>query len=140
MLFLVAFIELIPWWAWSTLTQELQWLEWLTICSCSLIESSEHEDKSAGASGETPSQPYPAPVYSQPEEVKEEMDDAKPTKPEEHEESDALPDNWEMAYTEKGEVYFIEWVSHISLNISTKIIVVHKWCCQGRCGQSTEFH
>ncbi|XP_036719122.1 membrane-associated guanylate kinase, WW and PDZ domain-containing protein 2 isoform X9 [Balaenoptera musculus] len=71
-------------------------------------ESSEHEDKSAGASGETPSQPYPAPVYSQPEEVKEEMDDAKPTKPEEHEESDALPDNWEMAYTEKGEVYFID--------------------------------
>ncbi|XP_061054452.1 membrane-associated guanylate kinase, WW and PDZ domain-containing protein 2 isoform X4 [Eubalaena glacialis] len=71
-------------------------------------ESSEHEDKSAGASGETPSQPYPAPVYSQPEEVKEQMDDAKPTKPEEHEESDPLPDNWEMAYTEKGEVYFID--------------------------------
>lgn len=36
------------------------------------------------------------------------MDDAKPTKPEEHDESDPLPDNWEMAYTEKGEVYFIE--------------------------------
>ncbi|XP_049570883.1 membrane-associated guanylate kinase, WW and PDZ domain-containing protein 2 isoform X2 [Orcinus orca] len=71
-------------------------------------ESSEHEDKSAGASGETPSQPYPAPVYSQPEEVKEQMDDAKPTKPEEHDESDPLPDNWEMAYTEKGEVYFID--------------------------------
>uniref|UniRef100_A0A673SQX7 Membrane-associated guanylate kinase, WW and PDZ domain-containing protein 2 n=1 Tax=Suricata suricatta TaxID=37032 RepID=A0A673SQX7_SURSU len=71
-------------------------------------ESSEHEDKSAGASGETPSQPYPAPVYSQPEELKEQMDDAKPTKPEENEESDPLPDNWEMAYTEKGEVYFID--------------------------------
>ncbi|KAM5302602.1 membrane-associated guanylate kinase, WW and PDZ domain-containing protein 2 isoform 1-T1 [Glossophaga mutica] len=71
-------------------------------------ESSEHEDKSAGASGETPSQPYPAPVYSQSEELKEQMDDAKPTKPEESEESDPLPDNWEMAYTEKGEVYFID--------------------------------
>ncbi|XP_047550131.1 membrane-associated guanylate kinase, WW and PDZ domain-containing protein 2 isoform X3 [Lutra lutra] len=71
-------------------------------------ESSEHEDKGAGASGETPSQPYPAPVYSQPEELKEQMDDTKPTKPEENEESDPLPDNWEMAYTEKGEVYFID--------------------------------
>uniref|UniRef100_A0A2K6GTV6 Membrane-associated guanylate kinase, WW and PDZ domain-containing protein 2 n=1 Tax=Propithecus coquereli TaxID=379532 RepID=A0A2K6GTV6_PROCO len=71
-------------------------------------ESSEHEDKSAGASGETPSQPYPAPVYIQPEELKEQMDDTKPTKPEDSEESDPLPDNWEMAYTEKGEVYFID--------------------------------
>ncbi|EFB19244.1 hypothetical protein PANDA_008353, partial [Ailuropoda melanoleuca] len=71
-------------------------------------ESSEHEDKGTGASGETPSQPYPAPVYSQPEELKEQIDDAKPTKPEDNEESDPLPDNWEMAYTEKGEVYFID--------------------------------
>ncbi|XP_054989396.1 membrane-associated guanylate kinase, WW and PDZ domain-containing protein 2 isoform X3 [Sorex araneus] len=71
-------------------------------------ESSEPEDKSAGASGETPSQPYPAPVYSQPEELKEQMDDTKPTKPEDNEETDPLPDNWEMAYTEKGEVYFID--------------------------------
>ncbi|KAL4827055.1 hypothetical protein H8958_015911 [Nasalis larvatus] len=71
-------------------------------------ESSEHEDKSAGASGEMPSQPYPAPLYSQPEELKEQMDDTKPTKPEDNEEPDPLPDNWEMAYTEKGEVYFID--------------------------------
>ncbi|KAL1777547.1 membrane-associated guanylate kinase, WW and PDZ domain-containing protein 2, partial [Sigmodon hispidus] len=71
-------------------------------------ESSEHEDRSAGASGETPSQPYPAPVYSQPEELKEQVDDTKPTKPEENEDLDPLPDNWEMAYTEKGEVYFID--------------------------------
>lgn len=99
---------LFPGAAYCTLTQTSLWLEWLTACSCSLVESSEHEDKSAGASGETPSQPYPAPVYSQPEELKEQMDDAKPTKPEENEESDPLPDNWEMAYTEKGEVYFIE--------------------------------
>jgi atrophin-1 interacting protein 1 len=72
-----------------------------------LTESSEHEDKTAGASGETPSQPYPAPMYTQPEE-KEQMDDTKPAKPEENEDLDPLPDNWEMAYTEKGEVYFIE--------------------------------
>ncbi|KAJ6666317.1 hypothetical protein lerEdw1_000589 [Lerista edwardsae] len=71
-------------------------------------ESSEHEDKSTGASGETSSQPYPAPVYSQPEEVKEDMDITKPLKPEENDELGVLPDNWEMAYTEKGEVYFID--------------------------------
>lgn len=28
--------------------------------------------------------------------------------PEENDELGPLPDNWEMAYTEKGEVYFIE--------------------------------
>ncbi|XP_060548632.1 membrane-associated guanylate kinase, WW and PDZ domain-containing protein 2-like [Pantherophis guttatus] len=71
-------------------------------------ESSEHEEKSTGASGETSSQPYPAPVYSQPEEVKEEMDVTKHPKLEENDELGPLPDNWEMAYTEKGEVYFIE--------------------------------
>lgn len=103
----------------------MPWLEWLTTRSHSLVESSEHEDKSAGASGETPSQPYPAPVYSQPEELKEQMDDTKPTKPEENEESDPLPDNWEMAYTEKGEVYFIEWVSHISFHIAIKTVTVY---------------
>ncbi|KAJ3612457.1 hypothetical protein NHX12_020732 [Muraenolepis orangiensis] len=31
-----------------------------------------------------------------------------PPKPEDDEELGPLPDNWEMAYTEKGEVYFIE--------------------------------
>ncbi|XP_039176731.1 membrane-associated guanylate kinase, WW and PDZ domain-containing protein 2-like, partial [Crotalus tigris] len=71
-------------------------------------ESSEHEEKSTGASGETSSQPYPAPLYSQPEEVKEEMDVTKQPKIEENDELGALPDNWEMAYTEKGEVYFID--------------------------------
>nr|XP_042715340.1 membrane-associated guanylate kinase, WW and PDZ domain-containing protein 2 isoform X12 [Chrysemys picta bellii] len=71
-------------------------------------ESSEHEEKSTGASGEISSQPYPAPVYSQPEEAKENMDVTKQTKPEENDELGPLPDNWEMAYTEKGEVYFID--------------------------------
>ncbi|XP_026532946.1 membrane-associated guanylate kinase, WW and PDZ domain-containing protein 2 [Notechis scutatus] len=71
-------------------------------------ESSEHEEKGPGVSGETSSQPYPAPVYSQPEEVKEEMDVTKHPKLEENDELGPLPDNWEMAYTEKGEVYFID--------------------------------
>ncbi|XP_067420641.1 membrane-associated guanylate kinase, WW and PDZ domain-containing protein 2 isoform X2 [Emydura macquarii macquarii] len=71
-------------------------------------ESSEHEEKSTGALGEISSQPYPAPVYSQPEEAKENMDVTKQTKPEENDELGPLPDNWEMAYTEKGEVYFID--------------------------------
>lgn len=63
------------------------------------------------------------------------MDDAKPTKPEENEESDPLPDNWEMAYTEKGEVYFIEWVSPLSLNIAKKIIV-YKLYRKRRCSDN----
>ncbi|XP_028933341.1 membrane-associated guanylate kinase, WW and PDZ domain-containing protein 2 isoform X4 [Ornithorhynchus anatinus] len=71
-------------------------------------ETSEHEEKSSGASGDIPSQPYPAPMYSQPDESKEDMDVAKPAKPEENDELGSLPDNWEMAYTEKGEVYFID--------------------------------
>lgn len=36
------------------------------------------------------------------------MDVTKPPKIEENDELGPLPDNWEMAYTEKGEVYFIE--------------------------------
>nr|XP_014346077.1 PREDICTED: membrane-associated guanylate kinase, WW and PDZ domain-containing protein 2-like [Latimeria chalumnae] len=71
-------------------------------------ESSEHEDKSTDASGDISSQPYAAPVYNQPEESKEEGDPKKPVKPEENDELGTLPDNWEMAYTEKGEVYFID--------------------------------
>lgn len=38
------------------------------------------------------------------------MEVTKQTKPEENDDLGPLPDNWEMAYTEKGEVYFIEWV------------------------------
>ncbi|XP_046763055.1 membrane-associated guanylate kinase, WW and PDZ domain-containing protein 2 isoform X8 [Gallus gallus] len=72
-------------------------------------ESSEHEDKSTGVSGEVSStQPCPAPGYTQPEEAKEDMDITKQTKPEENDDLGPLPDNWEMAYTEKGEVYFID--------------------------------
>uniref|UniRef100_A0A672U0S0 Membrane-associated guanylate kinase, WW and PDZ domain-containing protein 2 n=1 Tax=Strigops habroptila TaxID=2489341 RepID=A0A672U0S0_STRHB len=72
-------------------------------------ESSEHEEKSTGVSGEISStQPCPAPGYTQPEEAKEDMDVTKQTKPEENDDLGPLPDNWEMAYTEKGEVYFID--------------------------------
>ncbi|XP_063179597.1 membrane-associated guanylate kinase, WW and PDZ domain-containing protein 2 isoform X6 [Chroicocephalus ridibundus] len=72
-------------------------------------ESSEHEEKSTGVSGEVPStQLCPAPGYTQPEEAKEDMDVTKQTKPEENDDLGPLPDNWEMAYTEKGEVYFID--------------------------------
>lgn len=86
-------------------------LTWISqTCNFSFfLESSEHEEKSTGVSGEgTSSQPCPAPGYSQPEEAKEEMDVTKQTKPEENDDLGPLPDNWEMAYTEKGEVYFIE--------------------------------
>ncbi|XP_077120809.1 membrane-associated guanylate kinase, WW and PDZ domain-containing protein 2 isoform X11 [Ranitomeya variabilis] len=71
-------------------------------------ESSEHEDKSTDASGENSSQPYSAPLYCQPDESKESMDLKKQLKPEDNDELGSLPDNWEMAYTEKGEVYFID--------------------------------
>ncbi|PKK29120.1 membrane associated guanylate kinase, WW and PDZ domain containing 2 [Columba livia] len=72
-------------------------------------ESSEHEEKSTGVSGEVSStQPCPAPGYTQPEDTKEDMDVTKQTKPEESDDLGPLPDNWEMAYTEKGEVYFID--------------------------------
>ncbi|XP_069834297.1 membrane-associated guanylate kinase, WW and PDZ domain-containing protein 2 isoform X4 [Dendropsophus ebraccatus] len=71
-------------------------------------ESSEHEDKSTDASGEISSQPYSAPLYGQPDESKESMDLKKQLKAEDNDELGSLPDNWEMAYTEKGEVYFID--------------------------------
>ncbi|XP_062346811.1 membrane-associated guanylate kinase, WW and PDZ domain-containing protein 2 isoform X2 [Cinclus cinclus] len=72
-------------------------------------ESSEHEDKSTAVSGEaSTTQPCPATGYGQPEEAKEDMDVTKQTKPEENDDLGPLPDNWEMAYTEKGEVYFID--------------------------------
>ncbi|XP_063253036.1 membrane-associated guanylate kinase, WW and PDZ domain-containing protein 2 isoform X8 [Prinia subflava] len=72
-------------------------------------ESSEHEEKSTAVSGEASStQPCPAPGYGQPEEAKEDSDVTKQSKPEENDDLGPLPDNWEMAYTEKGEVYFID--------------------------------
>uniref|UniRef100_A0A8C3RA65 Membrane associated guanylate kinase, WW and PDZ domain containing 2 n=1 Tax=Cyanoderma ruficeps TaxID=181631 RepID=A0A8C3RA65_9PASS len=72
-------------------------------------ESSEHEEKSTAVSGEaSTTQPCPAPGYGEPEEAKEDTDVTKQSKPEENDDLGPLPDNWEMAYTEKGEVYFID--------------------------------
>ncbi|XP_026087207.1 membrane-associated guanylate kinase, WW and PDZ domain-containing protein 2-like isoform X5 [Carassius auratus] len=69
-------------------------------------ESSEHEDKSTDASGEIPTT---CPSETSTDAPKEETEPPKsPPKPDENDELGPLPDNWEMAYTEKGEVYFID--------------------------------
>ncbi|KAA0721114.1 Membrane-associated guanylate kinase, WW and PDZ domain-containing protein 2 [Triplophysa tibetana] len=69
-------------------------------------ESSEHEDKSTEASGEMPNT---CPSETPPDAPKEESEPPEsPPKPDENDELGPLPDNWEMAYTEKGEVYFID--------------------------------
>ncbi|RXN10962.1 membrane-associated guanylate WW and PDZ domain-containing 2 [Labeo rohita] len=69
-------------------------------------ESSEHEDKSTDASGEMPTT---CPSETSTDAPKEETEAPKsPPKLDENDELGPLPDNWEMAYTEKGEVYFIE--------------------------------
>ncbi len=87
----------------------------------SLTESSEHEDKSTDASGEVPVQPCPpeTPTLTATDAPEEEGEAPKsPQDSQENDELDPLPDNWEMAYTEKGEVYFIEWVKCTSKHIS----------------------
>ncbi|XP_026065656.1 membrane-associated guanylate kinase, WW and PDZ domain-containing protein 2-like isoform X8 [Carassius auratus] len=69
-------------------------------------ESSEHEDKSTDASGEMPTT---CPSETSTDAPKEETEIPKsPPKLDENDELGPLPDNWEMAYTEKGEVYFID--------------------------------
>ncbi|XP_059361402.1 membrane-associated guanylate kinase, WW and PDZ domain-containing protein 2-like isoform X2 [Carassius carassius] len=69
-------------------------------------ESSEHEDKSTDASGEMPTT---CPSETSTDAPKEETESPKsPPKLDENDELGPLPDNWEMAYTEKGEVYFID--------------------------------
>ncbi|XP_076849055.1 membrane-associated guanylate kinase, WW and PDZ domain-containing protein 2a isoform X3 [Brachyhypopomus gauderio] len=72
-------------------------------------DSSEQEDKSTDASGEmipaTPAAPADTPTDA----LNETSDGPKTSPKTEHdEELGPLPDNWEMAYTEKGEVYFID--------------------------------
>ncbi|XP_028286483.1 membrane-associated guanylate kinase, WW and PDZ domain-containing protein 2a isoform X12 [Parambassis ranga] len=71
-------------------------------------ESSEHEDKSTDASGDIVPQSIPAEIPT--DCAKDDGQSPKTTlpKPEENDELGPLPDNWEMAYTEKGEVYFID--------------------------------
>ncbi|TSK28075.1 Membrane-associated guanylate kinase, WW and PDZ domain-containing protein 2 [Bagarius yarrelli] len=74
-------------------------------------ESSEHEDKSTDASGDVPPQSCPAetPTLTGTDAPEEEQDAPKsPADSQSNDELGPLPDNWEMAYTEKGEVYFID--------------------------------
>ncbi|XP_034719897.1 membrane-associated guanylate kinase, WW and PDZ domain-containing protein 2a isoform X5 [Etheostoma cragini] len=71
-------------------------------------ESSEHGDKSTDASGDIA--PQGTLAEAPPEAPKDDGQSPKMTlpKPDENDELGPLPDNWEMAYTEKGEVYFID--------------------------------
>uniref|UniRef100_A0A3Q2QE25 Membrane-associated guanylate kinase, WW and PDZ domain-containing protein 2 n=1 Tax=Fundulus heteroclitus TaxID=8078 RepID=A0A3Q2QE25_FUNHE len=77
-------------------------------------ESSEHEDKSTDASGEVAAEgSSQAPASSEPPTEGEEVPKSPTKSPNkvpdvDEEELGPLPDNWEMAYTEKGEVYFID--------------------------------
>ncbi|XP_056595827.1 membrane-associated guanylate kinase, WW and PDZ domain-containing protein 2 isoform X9 [Triplophysa dalaica] len=74
-------------------------------------ESSEHEDKSTDASGDVPPGPCPpeTPTLTATDAPEEEGEAPKsPQDSQENDEMGPLPDNWEMAYTEKGEVYFID--------------------------------
>ncbi|XP_043569713.1 membrane-associated guanylate kinase, WW and PDZ domain-containing protein 2a isoform X1 [Chiloscyllium plagiosum] len=71
-------------------------------------ESGEHEDKSTDASDEIFSHPCAAPVYGLIKGMKEDSVSEKQTRVEDSDELGPLPENWEMAYTEKGEVYFID--------------------------------
>uniref|UniRef100_A0A8C7X5G1 Membrane-associated guanylate kinase, WW and PDZ domain-containing protein 1 n=1 Tax=Oryzias sinensis TaxID=183150 RepID=A0A8C7X5G1_9TELE len=71
-------------------------------------ESSEHEDKSTDASGDLPPQINPADGPADAPKEDGQSPKAMAPKLEENDELGPLPDNWEMAYTEKGEVYFID--------------------------------
>ncbi|XP_039456866.1 membrane-associated guanylate kinase, WW and PDZ domain-containing protein 2a isoform X5 [Oreochromis aureus] len=71
-------------------------------------ESSEHEDKSTDASGDIGPQINPAEAPSEIPKDDGQIPKMAVPKPEENDELGPLPDNWEMAYTEKGEVYFID--------------------------------
>ncbi|KAM8861971.1 membrane-associated guanylate kinase, WW and PDZ domain-containing protein 2 isoform 4-T4 [Synchiropus picturatus] len=77
-------------------------------------ESSEHEDKSTDASGEVAVEASCQATASAEAPTEGEEASKSPSKspakvPDvDEEELGPLPDNWEMAYTEKGEVYFID--------------------------------
>uniref|UniRef100_A0A3B4E620 Membrane associated guanylate kinase, WW and PDZ domain containing 2b n=1 Tax=Pygocentrus nattereri TaxID=42514 RepID=A0A3B4E620_PYGNA len=74
-------------------------------------ESSEHEDKSTDASGDVPPQSCPpeTPTLTATDAPEEEGEAPKsPPDSQGNDDLGPLPDNWEMAYTEKGEVYFID--------------------------------
>uniref|UniRef100_A0A8C7MBI1 Membrane-associated guanylate kinase, WW and PDZ domain-containing protein 2 n=1 Tax=Oncorhynchus kisutch TaxID=8019 RepID=A0A8C7MBI1_ONCKI len=79
-------------------------------------ETSEHDDKSTDGSGEVSvveAPTLPSPATEPPTEGEEPPEGDSPKSPPklpegDEEELGPLPDNWEMAYTEKGEVYFID--------------------------------
>ncbi|XP_030650136.1 membrane-associated guanylate kinase, WW and PDZ domain-containing protein 2 [Chanos chanos] len=74
-------------------------------------ESSEHEDKSTDGSGEVPLQPClpETPTLTTTDAPEEDGEAPKsPQDPQANDDLGPLPDNWEMAYTDKGEVYFID--------------------------------
>uniref|UniRef100_A0A4W5JYU3 Membrane associated guanylate kinase, WW and PDZ domain containing 2 n=1 Tax=Hucho hucho TaxID=62062 RepID=A0A4W5JYU3_9TELE len=79
-------------------------------------ETSEHEDKSTDGSAEVSvveAPTLPPPATEPPTEGEEPPEGDSPKSPPklpegDEEELGPLPDNWEMAYTEKGEVYFID--------------------------------
>ncbi|XP_058481629.1 membrane-associated guanylate kinase, WW and PDZ domain-containing protein 2a isoform X4 [Solea solea] len=71
-------------------------------------ESSEHEDKSADTSGDGAPQSDPADASSETPQDDGQSPKTTVPKPEDSDDLGTLPDNWEMAYTEKGEVYFID--------------------------------
>uniref|UniRef100_A0A3B4GPJ9 Membrane-associated guanylate kinase, WW and PDZ domain-containing protein 1 n=1 Tax=Pundamilia nyererei TaxID=303518 RepID=A0A3B4GPJ9_9CICH len=71
-------------------------------------ESSEHEDKSTDASGDVGPQINPAEAPGEVPKDDGQIPKMAVPKPDENDELGLLPDNWEMAYTEKGEVYFID--------------------------------
>uniref|UniRef100_A0A671XR17 Membrane-associated guanylate kinase, WW and PDZ domain-containing protein 2 n=1 Tax=Sparus aurata TaxID=8175 RepID=A0A671XR17_SPAAU len=77
-------------------------------------ESSEHEDKSTDASGEVAVEasiqaPASIEAPTEGEEAPKSPSESPAKVPDvDEEELGPLPDNWEMAYTEKGEVYFID--------------------------------
>lgn len=90
----------------------------ITLPLCAFLrsaESSEHEDKSTDASGEVAVEgSIQTPASSEPAMEGEETPKSPSKSPSkapdvDEEELGPLPDNWEMAYTEKGEVYFIEY-------------------------------
>ncbi|XP_056909250.1 membrane-associated guanylate kinase, WW and PDZ domain-containing protein 2-like isoform X3 [Takifugu flavidus] len=77
-------------------------------------ESSEHEDKSTDASGEVAIEvstqgPASSEAPAEGDEAQKSPSESPAKVPDmDEEELGPLPDNWEMAYTEKGEVYFID--------------------------------
>lgn len=97
-------------------------------------ESSEQEDKSTDASGEVAAEgSNQTPASAEPPTEGEEAPKSpskSPTKvPDaDEEELGPLPDNWEMAYTEKGEVYFIEYGTIPSFLTAISFHIAVKYC------------